>query len=85
MTQLTYPSPLQTLVPQPADALLSLLALYRADPRADKIDLGVGVYRDPEGRTPVMRAVKAAEHRLLAEQRPSPISVPRGIGSLSPG
>lgn len=53
---------------QPADPLLKIIAAFRADPRADKIDLGVGVFRDAEGRTPVMRAVKAAEARLLETQ-----------------
>ncbi|MEG3176676.1 amino acid aminotransferase [Sphingomonas sp. RB3P16] len=53
---------------QPPDALLAVIGLHRADPRPDKIDLGVGVYRDATGATPVMRAVKAAEARLLAEQ-----------------
>ncbi|WP_313331641.1 amino acid aminotransferase [Sphingobium yanoikuyae] len=53
---------------QAPDALLGLIAQYRADPRADKIDLGVGVYRDEAGATPVMHAVKAAEAVLLAEQ-----------------
>ncbi|SDF91614.1 aromatic-amino-acid transaminase [Sphingomonas carotinifaciens] len=43
--------------------------MHRADPRPHKIDVGVGVYRDETGETPVMRAVKAAETRLLAEQR----------------
>lgn len=52
----------------PADALLGLIALYRADPRPDKIDLGVGVFRDDDGATPVMRAVKSAEAELLATQ-----------------
>jgi aromatic-amino-acid transaminase len=53
---------------QPADALLALIGMHHRDPRPDKIDLGVGVYRDATGRTPVMRAVKAAETRLLREQ-----------------
>ena len=53
---------------QPADKILQLMQLFREDPRADKIDLGVGVYKDAEGRTPVMRAVKAAERRLVEEQ-----------------
>ena len=57
-----------TLKPQPADKILALMDEFRADPRADKIDLGVGVYRTPEGRTPVMRAVKAAEKRLWETQ-----------------
>jgi aromatic-amino-acid transaminase len=56
------------LAPQGADALLGLIALFRADPRPGKIDLGVGVYRDAAGATPVMRAVKTAEAALLAEQ-----------------
>ncbi|HEX7854886.1 MAG TPA: aromatic amino acid transaminase [Sphingobium sp.] len=53
---------------QPPDALLAVIGLHRADPRPDKIDVGVGVYRDAAGATPVMRAVKAAEARLLAGQ-----------------
>jgi aromatic-amino-acid transaminase len=56
---------LDTPVP---DAILGLAAQFRADTRADKIDLGVGVFRDEAGRTPVMRAVKAAEARLLDRQ-----------------
>lgn len=53
---------------QAPDALLAVIGMHRADPRADKIDVGVGVYRDAEGETPVMRAVKAAEAHLLADQ-----------------
>ena len=56
------------LAAQPADALLGIIAAHRADPRTDKIDLGVGVFRDEQGRTPVMRAVKAAERHLLQTQ-----------------
>ena len=56
------------LAMQPADALLGLIGLYRADMRAGKIDLGVGMFRDDAGRTPVMRAVKAAEATLLRDQ-----------------
>jgi aromatic-amino-acid transaminase len=58
----------ESLKPQPPDKIIELIGLFAADPRADKIDLGVGVYKDADGRTPVMRAVKAAEARLLAEQ-----------------
>lgn len=50
------------------DPILGLLSRFRADPRTDKIDLGVGVYQDEEGRTPVMRAVQEAESRLLLTQ-----------------
>jgi aromatic-amino-acid transaminase len=59
---------LDTLQQQPADALLALIKLFNADERADKIDLGVGVYRTDDGATPVFAAVKAAEARLVAEQ-----------------
>lgn len=52
------------LSPQPADKILQLMGQFAADPRADKIDLGVGVYKDATGRTPIMRAVKAAERQL---------------------
>ncbi len=50
---------------QPADKILALMQSYREDPRDDKIDLGVGVYKDARGHTPIMRAVKEAERRLL--------------------
>ncbi|SHI51237.1 aromatic amino acid aminotransferase apoenzyme [Shimia gijangensis] len=53
---------------QPADKILALMAMYRDDPRPTKIDLGVGVYKNAEGVTPVMRAVKEAERRLVEEQ-----------------
>ncbi len=59
---------LDHLQPAPADKILALIGLYRADPRTDKVDLGVGVYKDSAGRTPVMRAVREAEKRLLETQ-----------------
>jgi aspartate aminotransferase len=58
----------ETLQAQPADKILTLMQTFREDPRADKIDLGVGVYKNAEGVTPVMRAIKAAEHKLWEEQ-----------------
>src|SRR5690606_19913660 len=54
----------EALQPSPPDKILSLIGLLRDDPRPHKIDLGVGVYRDSAGRTPVMRAVREAERRL---------------------
>jgi len=56
------------LNPQPKDKILALVAAYKEDPRNNKVDLGVGVYKDATGNTPVMRAVKAAERRLVDEQ-----------------
>lgn len=52
------------LKPQDPDKILALMGEFRADTRQGKIDLGVGVYKDPTGLTPVMRAVKAAERRI---------------------
>ena len=59
---------LDRLDQQPPDALLALIKLHDADPRADKIDLGVGVYRTGQGATPVFGAIKAAEQKLVDEQ-----------------
>ena len=59
---------LTKLKQQSPDKSLALMAMYRSDPRPTKIDLGVGVYKNAEGVTPVMRAVKEAERRLVAEQ-----------------
>ncbi len=54
----------ETLKEQPADKILALVQTYREDPRDPKIDLGVGVYKDASGNTPIMRAVKQAEQQL---------------------
>jgi aspartate/tyrosine/aromatic aminotransferase len=56
------------LTPQAPDALLALISLCNADPRPAKIDVGVGVYRDPSGGTPILRAVKKAEQILIDTQ-----------------
>jgi len=55
---------LENLSELPADKIIALMAEFRADPRENKVDLGVGVYKDASGNTPVMRAVKAAEKQL---------------------
>ena len=51
-----------------ADAILGLIAEHKNDPRAEKIDLGVGVYRTEQGETPVLNVVKRAERILLDTQ-----------------
>lgn len=56
----------QTLPEPKLDAILALMTVFREDPRPQKIDLGVGVYKDAAGRTPVMGAIRKAE-RLLVE------------------
>ncbi len=53
-----------TLKSQPVDKIMALMQMYREDNREGKIDLGVGVYKNALGVTPVMRAVKAAEKVL---------------------
>ncbi|MGH8192818.1 MAG: aromatic amino acid transaminase [Woeseiaceae bacterium] len=58
----------QNLNPLPADAILRLIAEQKDDPRDDKIDLGVGVYRDANGHTPILETVKQAERRLIDAQ-----------------
>lgn len=70
--------PFSQLQPKPGDSLLSLIKAFRDDPRAMKIDLGVGVYRDAGGRTPVFAAVKEAEARLVAEQATKTYLGPEG-------
>ena len=57
------------LAAQKPDALLQLIALCNADPRGDKIDVGVGVYKDSAGNTPILRAVKKAEAILHETQQ----------------
>ena len=59
---------LSHLQKQPEDKILQLMQLFREDPREAKIDLGVGVYKNAEGVTPVMRAIKKAEKRLWEEE-----------------
>ncbi|WP_017999333.1 amino acid aminotransferase [Paracoccus sp. N5] len=56
---------LGNLKPQAPDKILALMGEFKADPRQGKIDLGVGVYKDASGHTPIMRAVLAAEKRML--------------------
>jgi aspartate aminotransferase/aromatic-amino-acid transaminase len=62
----------------PPDPLLGLMTAYRADPRAEKFDLGVGVYKNEAGETPVFRAVKVAEARLIERQTTKVYEGPRG-------
>lgn len=50
------------------DAILGLMGKFRADPCTDKVDLGVGVFRDLTGNTPVLDCVRRAERAVLAAQ-----------------
>ncbi len=55
----------ETLERATLDKIFVLMAEYAADPRTDKVDLGVGVYKDPRNNTPIMSAVTKAEKRIL--------------------
>jgi aspartate aminotransferase len=52
----------------PPDPILGVTAAFRRDPDPSKVDLGVGVYRNERGSTPLPVAVVEAEQQLLAEQ-----------------
>ena len=52
----------------PADPILGLGEAFKSETRANKINLGIGIYKDAQGATPIMRAVKEAETRLLAKE-----------------
>ncbi|WP_339859466.1 amino acid aminotransferase [Pseudohongiella acticola] len=72
-----------SLNPLPADPILGLMAAHRSDSNPRKIDLGVGVYKDEQGNTPVMRAVKSAEARLLADQTSKSYVSPAGLATFN--
>ena len=54
--------------PAPPDAILGLTEAFRADSNPGKINLGVGVYKDADGATPVLSSVKKAEATLLSSE-----------------
>ncbi|MGN6771612.1 MAG: aromatic amino acid transaminase [Rhizobiaceae bacterium] len=58
----------ETLTAAPPDKIIALMGQFREDPRAGKIDLGVGVYKDAKGNTPIMAAVREAEKLLYERQ-----------------
>ena len=64
----THAKSLADLPPIINDSLLALIALCDADPRPEKIDVGVGVFRDAVGNTPILKVMKEAEQRLVDTQ-----------------
>ena len=76
---------LDQLEAQSPDALLALIKMHAQHPRADKIDLGVGVYRTGDGATPVFKAIKGAEQRLVDEQDSKSYLGPEGDGAFVSG
>ena len=67
----------------PPDPILGLTAAYHADPNPDKVDLGIGVYKDATGNTPVMRAIKKAEEKLYLEQETKAYVGPTGFAAYN--
>lgn len=63
---------LETLKSVPEDPILGITAAFRRDTTAGKVDLGVGVYKDDTGNTPVPAAVRAAEQAVLQAATPPP-------------
>ena len=69
------------LKPLPTDPILGLMAAYRQDTNPNKIDLGVGVFKDESGHTPVLKSVKKAEaFRLENETSKSYIGLAGDLG-----
>jgi aspartate aminotransferase len=62
----------------PDDPILGLMAAFRGDPDTRKVDLGVGVYRNERGETPVLEAVRRAEQAVLARQTSKTYVAPIG-------
>jgi aromatic-amino-acid transaminase len=58
----------ESLRPRPIDPLLDIIRQFRTDPRTSKVDLGVGVFQDESGRTPILNVVKSAEQLLFETQ-----------------
>lgn len=73
----------EALQPLPPDPILGLSAAFRADDNPKKVDLGVGVYKDAAGNTPVMRAVKKAEEILLNGQASKAYVGPTGAAEYN--
>ncbi|ATF10276.1 amino acid aminotransferase [Candidatus Enterovibrio altilux] len=58
----------EKIVAAPDDPILGLTEEFKSDPRVEKINLGVGIYKDESGNTPVLKTVKKAETILLAKE-----------------
>ena len=67
----------------PADPILGLGEAFKSETRANKINLGIGIYKDAQGATPIMRAVKEAEARLLAKENSKNYLGIDGIGDYN--
>src|SRR5262245_58736128 len=59
----------EQFTPAPPDAILGLTEAFRKDPNPSKVNLGVGVYKDASGNTPILASVKEAEDRILGTEK----------------
>ena len=70
------------LSPTPPDAVMLAARLFAEDPRPHKVNLGIGMYYDEEGRIPQLAAVREADHRLRSRNRPWPYLPAEGLVDL---
>ena len=68
----------EALKPLPQDAILAMMASYHKDSHPQKIDLGIGVYKDDQGNTPIMQAVQLAEAKLIETEITKSYTAPAG-------
>lgn len=68
----------ETLPLLPSDPILGLSLAFQGDPSPDKVDLGVGVYKDDTGATPIMAAVAAAERERMLRETTKSYAAPGG-------
>ena len=76
-------SPFSQVPLAPKDPILGITEQYQADPRPDKVNLGVGVYYDEAGKLPLLKAVRLAEEALAARQVPYGYLPIDGIGQYN--
>lgn len=69
----------------PADPILGLSTAFREDPNPNKIDLGVGVYKNEEGKTPILSSVASAQKILLAKEDSKTYITPQGVQGFIDG
>jgi len=67
----------------PPDPILGIIAAHAADPNPKKIDLGIGVYRDEQGNTPILQSVHEAERILVDTQTSMSYLGPRGVAGFN--
>ena len=69
----------------PADPILGLSAAFKTDPNENKVDLGVGVYKDEQGNTPILTSVAKAQTRLLETETSKTYIAPQGVPGFVDG